>query len=316
MSKLTLLDIAKSNGSDQVVGLIEESIAATPELKLFDSRTIKGTSFKTLIRTSLPSVSFRKVNAGVTPSKSTYANKLVEAFVLSSRLECDKALLAASEDGPEMVKAREGSGVMEAALRTIGSQIFYGLGSDALGFPGLRAICDTAMDIDATGSTASTGSTVWAVKFGPQYCQLVFGQGDAFSLSPWRDETIYDADDKALPGEVADLMGWIGLQCVNKNAVARIRDLTADSGKGLTDALLSQLVNLFPSGIVPDAIFLSRRSRTQLQTARSAVASLQLTGKKGDAGGSAIYAPTPTDFEGIPLVMTDSIINTETLDLV
>jgi hypothetical protein len=68
---------------------------------------------------------------------------------------------------------------------------------------------------------------------------------------------------------------------------------------------------LFPAGFVPDAIFMSRRSRTQLRTSRSALVSLNSTGKQGDIGGGAVYAPTPTDFEGIPIIATDSILNTE-----
>jgi hypothetical protein len=32
---------------------------------------------------------------------------------------------------------------------------------------------------------------------------------------------------------------------------------------------------------------------------------------KNDIGGSMAYAPTPTDFEGIPIIATDSILNTE-----
>lgn len=311
MSKTTLLDIAKSNGSDAVVGLIEESLASAPELSVFDSRTIKGTSFKTLIRTGLPTVGFRAANGGVTPSKSTFATKMVEAFILSSRIEVDKAVLAASEDGPEVVKAREASGVMEASLRWIGGQIYYGLGKDSLGFPGLRAICDSSMDVDATGSTGSTGSSVWAVKFGPQFVQLVFGAGASFDLGPFRDESISDAEGKKLPGEVADLTAWVGLQCTNKYAVGRIRDLTADSGKGLTDTLLADLLAKFPVGIVPDAIFMSRRSRTQLQKSRS----VTLFGQGTTRPSQSIIAPLPTEYDGIQIIATDSILDTETLDL-
>lgn len=311
MSKLTLLDIAKANGSDAVIGLIEENLASAPEMAMFPARTIKGTSFKTLIRTGLPTVGFRNANGGVTASKSTYENKTVETFILSSRIEIDKAILAASEDGPEAVKAREASGVMEAALRWVGGQIWYGTGKDAKGFPGLRAICSSEMDVDATGSTGSTGSSVWAVKFGPQACQLVFGNNSSFTLGDFRDESIEDANGAKLPGEVADLMAYVGLQCVNKYAVGRIRDLTADSGHTLTDSLLAQLLAKFPVGIVPDAIFMSRRSRSQLQTSRTVV----LSGQGKTRADQPAIAPLPSEYDGIPIVATDSITNTEELDL-
>ena len=55
----TLLDIAKLNGSDTVVGLIEEVITSAPEFAVLPARTIRGTSYNTVSRTAYPSVGFR-----------------------------------------------------------------------------------------------------------------------------------------------------------------------------------------------------------------------------------------------------------------
>src|SRR5678815_1134325 len=96
---LTMLDLAKINGSDAAVGLIEENIDIAPELSIFPARTIKGTSFKTLMRTALPATQFRNVNEGVEPTKSTYANKLVETAYLDGQLEMDVAAASADEQG-------------------------------------------------------------------------------------------------------------------------------------------------------------------------------------------------------------------------
>jgi hypothetical protein len=312
MSNLTLLDIAKSNGSDAVVGLIEESLSAAPEMKMFPARTIKGTSYKTLIRTGLPTVGFRNANEGFAASKSTYATKNVEAYILASRLVCDIAVLAAGEDSPEVYKAREAAGVMEQALREIGSQIWYGTATDAKGFPGLKAICDSSMLVDANGSSASTGSSVWAVKFGDQFVQLVFGNNTTFDLSDWRTESVLDSGgSNSFPAEVADLTTWVGLQCVNKYACGSIYDRTADSGKGLTDSLMADLLGKFPVGVRPDAFFMSRRSLSQLQKQRT----VTLFGNAKTRPDQGVIAPLPTEYDGIPIVATDSITNTEELDL-
>lgn len=314
MANITLLDVAKSNGSDGVVGLIEESISATPEMALFPVRTVEGTGFKTLVRSGLPTVDFIAASQGIPGSKSTFENKHFDCSVLGGRIEVWKTILDAPENGPAAdIKATEASGVMEAALRKVGTQIFYGktaLGS-ATGFPGLVSFVDSGMIKDATGTTPDTGSSVYMVKFGPRDVTLVMGRNGSMELGEFRVESLEDSDGNKGPGEVADLASWIGLQQASKHSVVRIKNLTADSGKGLTDALLAQALDLFPAGVKPDAIFMSRRSRTQLQTARSAVASLQLTGKSGQAGGGAIHAPTPTDYEGIPIIATDSIVNVE-----
>jgi len=72
MANPTLLDIAKANGSDAVVGLVDETTKAHPEISLGAARTVKGIQFKTLVRIALPSVGFRLANEGVVAGKGVY----------------------------------------------------------------------------------------------------------------------------------------------------------------------------------------------------------------------------------------------------
>lgn len=314
MASINLLDVVRSNGSDNIVGLVEESLASTPEIGMFPVRQIEGTGYKTLVRTGLPAVSFIAASAGVAATKSTFDNRYFDCGILGGRVEVWKTILDSPENGPAAdIKAVESMGVMESAIRKVGNQIFYGqtaLGS-AMGFVGLVSFVDSSMLHDATGTTADTGSSVYAVKFGPQNVSLIMGRNGQMSLSDFRVESLTDSAGNKGPGEVADMAAWIGLQCASKYSVLRIKNLTADSGKGLTDVLLAQALDKFPVGIRPDALFMSRRSVTQLRVARAATISLTANGKNGGIGGSMVYTPTPTDFEGIPIIATDSILNTE-----
>lgn len=305
MANANLLDIAKLNGSDAVVGLIEENLTYAPELAVFPARTIRGTSYKTAIRTSYPSVGFRAANEGVAGGKSDYINKLVECFILSANVTVDKAVASAYEDGADAFKALEASGVMKQALIELGSQIFYGVSVDAKGFPGLQSTVDAALTLDAGGTTAATGSSVYGVKFGPQHVQLVFGSGVGFQMAPWSDQTISN-----VASHVSDLTSWVGLQAVNKNAVLRLKDATADNGKGVTDAKLAELLSLAPVGMRPDYWFMSRRSAFQLQSSRSST--VNGTGSKSSSGAE-VFAPLPTESNGVPIVITDSLVDTEVL---
>jgi hypothetical protein len=312
MSVLTMLDLAKRQNSSKEVGLIEANLSSAPELANFPARTIKGTSYHTLLRTGLPSAAFTHVNEGVAASKSTYANKLVECFPIRALIQIDKALISA-DNSQSSLETDESMGVTEAVMRLLGRQIYYGKAYDAKGHIGLQDVVGSSMTLDAGGTTDNVASSVYFVKYGIKDVQVIFGNGTVLTLPAFRDETAEDASGGKFDARVSHLTGWAGIQCTNPNSVVRIRDLTTDSGKGLTDALLAAGLALFPAGVMPDAIYMSRRSRSQLQIARSAVAALQLTGKKGEAGGSSVYAPTPTDFEGIPIIATDSILNTETL---
>lgn len=320
MSLPTLLDIAKINGADEgLQALLDEAARHAPELtgttyagatprkipNVGASRSIKGTQYKTLVRTGLPTFSFRDANAGVAPTKSTYENRLVETFIANMRWRADKAVADACEDGAQAYIAEEARAIVTAAMMGLGTQFYYGRdnGGDAKGHPGLIDSVDSTMVVDATGTTASTASSVWAVKFGPNDVQWVFGNGANLSVDDPRIESVPDPNDatKSFTAYVQELLLWAGVQVKNKYSIARIRDLTADSGKGLTDTLLGSLLAKYPVGIVPDCFFLSRRSLEQLRASRTA------TNPTGQP------APTPTEYEGIPLVPTDSITNTEAL---
>lgn len=315
----TLLDIAKMNGSDPVVGLIEESISQTPEVRgemnwrggtiklpnVGFARTIKGQNYKTLVRVALPTVGFRSANEGNAASASRFENRNVETFILNPRWECDKAVADQHEDGAPAYISIEAGGVMQAAMLLLARQFYYGRasasGSDAKGHPGLVDSVDSSLVVDAAGTTPSTGSSVWAVKFGPRDVSWVFGENGTLSMSDVRTETLRDSGNLPYTGYVQELLAYAGLQVGSKYSIGRIKNLTAEAGKGLTDARLGSLLSAFPAHVVPDAFFATRRSIEQLRASRTA------TTENGRE------VPWPVDFEGIPLVPTDAILNTEAI---
>lgn len=324
MPNLTILDLAKRNGSDTVVGLIEESTRAVPEVSgvnaetglvlpgVGDARTIVGTSYKTLIRTGIPAVAFRDANQGATGGvKSTYDNRLVETFIMNPRWHVDRAIADKSEDGWQMLMADEAFGVFQGAVRQLGRQFYYGrsaagvlLGGDAKGFQGLIDVYDvTNRSVDAGGTTAATGSSVWAVKFGRNAVQWVYGANGSMDPTDVEIRDIRDASSNPFSAYFQEMFVYPGLQIGSPIYMARIRKLTEDSGCKLTDARLSALVEKFPVGIRPDALFMTPRSRRQLRDSRTATND---TGKE---------APLPADYDGIPIVVTESLVNTEPLTL-
>lgn len=314
MARLTLLDIAKLNGNDRTVGLIEENLTYAPELNVFASRQIAGTSYYTMKRTGFPTVGFTGVNEGIAASKSAYARQLHEAYVFRGAIEADLAAVAAYEGGLAELEMLEASGVAKATLIALGKQIWYGVSNDAKGFPGIKALLPktATLVVDATGTTATTASSVYGVKFGNQDVNLVFGNNSTLQLTPFRDQQLTDANGGKYAGRVSELTSWVGLQVSNVNCVGRICNLTADANKGLTDSLISQFLEKYPVGYQPDALFMSRRSRAQLQRSRSVTI---FSGNGGKAGANLEnIAPIPTEAFGIPIVVTDSIGNTDAIE--
>lgn len=316
---LTLLDIAKMTGNDKLVGLIDETYRNVPELSgmtkhlgkmvsvpnVGAARTINGGSFQTLIRVALPTVSFRGANQGADSVKSRYENKIVETFILDPKIIVDKAVADRHEDGREGVMALEADGVMQATFQALGRQFYYGrsTGGDAEGHPGLLASLASEMTLDAGGTTDNTASSVWGVKFGPKGVQWIYGKNGSMEMGDIRIESVLDANNKAFTAYVQQLFAYPGLQCLNRYSIGRIKKLTEDSGKGLTDALLGRFMRLFPVGMEPDVLFATKRSIEQLRLSRTAT----------NATGTP--APTPTEYEGIPILATESILDTEALAL-
>jgi hypothetical protein len=319
MTRPTLLDIAKKNLSDAEVGLISEALYNTPEVTgvcpwtrntvpgVGQVKGLRGLNYYTRVRTALPTVGFRGANEGVDPAKSTYENRLIESFILNPRWECDKMVADADEDGPEAYIAEEADAVLKAAFLQLAKQFYYGTnttyGGHAKGFPGLLDHYDsTNMVIDAGGTTDDIASSAWLVKWGTKETRWVLGNNSQLAVSDVRIETIKDSDSKSLTGYVQELLCRIGLQIGNPVlSVCRIKKLTTDSGKGLTDALISRAIALMK--IRPDAMFMTRRSWGQLQSARTATTD---TGRE---------APFPTDVHGVPIMITDALSNTEKLAL-
>jgi hypothetical protein len=310
---LTMLDIAKANGNDTSVGLIEENLNAAPELEVLPARAITGTSFKTLVRTAYGSGAFRAANEGTEPVKSTYVNKTFETFYYDGQLEVDNAVATADEQGADHALAMEADGLTRGYMLDIGTQMWYGTNAtlgDAKGFPGALGVVDSGLVIDATGTTDNVSTSVWAVCAQPKFFELIFGRNTALSVGEWRKQSI-TRSSKEITAYKNSLEGWIGAAYYSKYAVGRIKKLTTDSGKGLTDSLLAQLFAAFPVGVKPTHLFMSRRSRQQLQIART----VTLFGSGTNRPNQALLAPVPTVYDDVPIIATDSILNTETLAL-
>ena len=246
----------------------------------------------------------------------TFDRRRVECFLAQSRIEMAKHVVDSAEEGAAWWQAVEASGAAISAMRKVATQIYYGTASSAKGFPGLKEATPVAGTggavTNATGTAPGTASSAYFVSFGTQGVTLIGGRDSTMNLSPFMEETIADAAGLSMPGYTAHLSAWIGLQLINTLSVSRIYNLTADSGKGLTDSLIATHLSKLKDGYRPSVILVSKRSLLQLQTSRTPV----IHSGPGDArpsGRLELFAPTPTHYEGIPIIATDSILDTDVI---
>jgi hypothetical protein len=309
----TLLDIAKANGVDPFTKLVDESLKAHPEMSEIESERMSGRLVKTLVRTALGATTggFRAANAGVAAVKHVYETRMVECYILEARVQEDVGVADGYEKGPAAWLELQAGGSLEGEMQGLCKQFYYGAGNNAAGHPGLIQGYDaTNMVVDAGGTTASTGSSVWLIRQAPENVRWRWGDNGQFSFGPAMKLPVVDPNDstKSYMAYIMALLAYPGLQFNNLQAVCRIKKITADAGKTLTDKLLSQAMTKFPAGRGPTVCFMTLRSLQQLQDSRTAT------------NPTGAPAPWPTSIQGadgtmIPIKVTDAISNTESLTL-
>ena len=306
--KLTSADIIAFNTSEEILGVILEASKMIPEMDFFAASPVASTYYKTMVRTALPTAGFRGVGAGRVRDKGTLTQRIVQCSYLDASWDEDEASFTGVDWG-NLEGELQGSHLL-AALKSWQSAIYNGpAASPDTGFPGMCTLfpnTDSDGVIDAGGTTATTGSSIYLVKTGEQQTSLVWGQNGEIAAGDIFPTVISYVDGgatKKYNARAQKIEGWAGLQIANSKSIVRIANVTEDAAATASDFLVHKGIQLFEEryGWRPDGILMSYRSRTQLQNSRTAI---NTTGQD---------APTPVEVDGIPVIATLGIGKTETL---
>ncbi len=319
-----IIDLVTNAGQvDVTKGIVEEASKACPEIQFFDADIVPGTTISTLARTSLPTVAFRNIGDPVSSSRSGYATRAATLKLLSGRVEISDAEVKANGlQTKEEMQVSESIAVMAASFKHLASQVWYGTGADSKGFAGAAALVDASMITKAGAGTSNANTSVWFVGNGAKTaCGLVFSKNS--KIISGEDLTFRDGDiqiketvtinDESVdvvtgvePGSIGDLTSYAAFLVSNKKQLARLCNVTTTTG--LTDDMLLDCIEAYAQvndGKRPDAIFMSYNARKMLRKSRT----LTLSIKSGV--NAQVFAPIPTDMDGIPLFATSAILDTE-----
>jgi len=183
--------------------------------------------------------------------------------------------------------------------------------------------------VGAGGTTASVQSSAYLIWENIKGAHFIFGgkngQQGLSMLPEWRIQQVNGANSKAMTAYVNNLQGWIGFSVNHPNSVGRIANINKGTdSKPLTDDLVSQLLSLIPLQMRTEVLsnlntgapnkwgpglklLMNPITAYGLQVSRTKV-----TGVAGQVvDGAAVQPSLPTESNGIPIVLTDSITNTE-----
>jgi hypothetical protein len=304
MADLTLLDLAARSGGDVLTGLIEEVTTFAPEFNTIPAFPRAGTSYPIVLRTGLPTGGFRNANEGSATVKSTVKRVIKEMYFFDCQLQTDEMIVKGDDRSLGDVLSDEAAGALQAAINTFGSQVYYGVDADAKGFAGLRS--QLVSSVSAGGTTNTTSA--YLVWMGRQGVSFQVGNDGAISLPAYTKQQIVDPNDstKRLMAYVSNLSSYIGLSIGSEQACWSIKGISTTTGQDFTDARGAELLAAVP---------MARRAGLRWFCNRTAAFTLQKsrasTGQTEAGSRGSNFPPLPTECQGIPITVTDSITNTE-----
>ncbi|HCR0385267.1 TPA: hypothetical protein OMS42_002014 [Enterobacter kobei] len=284
--KYTLLDVAKTLDPDGSTAAVAELLSQDNEM-LTDMPWLEGnlpTGHRITTRTGLPDVIFRKLNAGVPPSKATTAQVDEACGILEARSEIDKdlAMLNGNTGSFRLLQAK---GFMEAMNQRMQQTVLYGstettpeafLGlAPRFGFAPTNATASpNKVNVIDAGGTGSNNTSIWLVGWGPNTIHGIYpkgsqaglihndlGEGDAFDASNNRYRAFMDQYQWKCGIALHDWRYVVRIANVDVTALTK----NAATGPDIID-LMTQAVEKIHSltGVTP-AFYVNRTIRSFLR---------------------------------------------------
>jgi len=321
---LTLVDVMQRHGSSASPldkKIVEEVIYQAPVFEKMPVKVLKGTNYKYQVRDSIPMIGPRPYNAGVEALKSSYRTDNAECFLYDGKILVDKGLADSDPEGPNALMAEEVLAHTRGTMFGLETALFYG---DAVSKFGMRGLRNTIADymtrsIDPAKNTEETreagGSTVWFLQMRGDKMSVLFGNSRTIAFGPQRTQDVLrptgEVDDNGnekigtMEAYIRHCTFHVGF--VQRSIFAAGCLVNVDKAHPLTDEALSDALEMFPAGEKPTHIVMNSRCLSLLKKSRAQ----QLTYRKGQSG-QVTYAETPTEFEGIPIIVTDALLVDET----
>lgn len=317
MTKLypTLMDALQGSSAKMEAKILDSVKYAAPLFNKIATKVIDGTSYNHRIRTSLPLIGARPVNAGVGTLSADYKTTNAQCFHYEGHVVVDKAIADVTpSDGIDLM-AENKKAAMKGAEIVLERSLIYGKEVSPFGMDGLVDSIADYHTISATGSEASrvhSGASVWALNINHDMMRVIFGGSKAMNFTPVeaRNVPALQADGKTwgeMRALVSTLMFWIGFDQMDEDASFRL--VNESDTNPLTDSMLARLVELFPSGTAPNLLVMHRSTGSRLRASRTS--SLKYVKK---TSGNTTIADAPADFDGIPIIYTDALLPNETLE--
>ncbi len=316
---LTLSDWAKRLDPEGKTSTIVEMLSQTNEI-LSDMLWLEGnlpTGHRTTVRTGLPSVTWRKLNYGVQPSKSTTAQITDDTGLLEARSSVDEDLAELNGNTAEF-RLSESRAFLEAMTQEMATTLIYGnSGQNPTYFTGLApryndANAESVQNIVNGGGAGSDNTSIWLVVWGDQTTHGIFPKGSRAGLEH-NDLGLDDVEDGAggVYRAYKDQYKWkAGLTVRDWRYAVRIANIdVSELAAGTVDliSLMIKALHRLPTmGMGKPCFYMNRTVAQYLDIQATNKDNVQLSIREYDGEWLQM-------FRNVPLRTVDAITNAETL---
>lgn len=316
----TLLDIATRSEDGGIAKSIVEIMNQTNEVlnELTWIEANNGTAHKTTIRSGLPQPTWRMLNYGVQPTKSTTVQVSDATGMLEAYAEVDKDL-ADLNGNTAAFRMSEDAAHLEGMNQAFLSTLFYGNSAvTPARFTGLAPrysslSAENGGNIISGGGSGSDNTSIWLIVSSPNTFHGIYPKGlsAGFKREDKGQVTLEDANNGKYEGYRTHYKWNCGVTLRDWRYVVRIANIdvselikTGATGAHIPD-LMVQALELVPNLSAGNAAFYTNRkvaSFLRRQTINGSNMALDLE----DIAGHKV-----TTFGGIPVRRVDAILETE-----
>lgn len=319
LTALTLADWGKRVDPNGKIDKIIELLGQTNPI-LMDMPFVEGnlpTGHCTTIRSGLPQATWRLLNYGVQPSKSTTVQITDTVGMLETYAEVDKSLADLNGNTAEF-RLSEDRAFIEGMNQQMAQTLFYGDTSvNPQQFMGLSSryslkSAGNGQNIIDAGGTGTDNTSIWLVVWGENTVHGIFpkGQKAGLQMEDKGQQTLFDANGGRYEGYRTHYKWDNGLALRDWRYVVRIAnidvsDLSVTANAANIVKLMVAALHRIPNRGMGKPVFYMNRTIAQaldLQSLDKASLALSVKETEGEFW---------TTFRGIPIRETDALLETE-----
>lgn len=333
----TLADWAKLQDPDGSIATVAELLSQRNEI-LQDMPFIEGnlpTGHRGSVRTSIPSPTWRRINQGIDPAKTTSA-QVTDTCGISTALAIVDKDLADLNGNSAAWRAQENAGFLEGMAQDMATQLIYSNSSTApekpMGFTPRynttsTSVSQTANNFVTGGGGGVINTSIWLIGWAPDKVTGIFPKGSQAGLvdDDLGVDWAFDASSKRYRAYMTEYKWKAGLHVRDWRYVVRIGNLdTAGGTAGFTSSAPVDIVDCVDQAIVKipflnacrPVLYMNRKAKRFFDKQRNygvnASSTVNLTTiRRTDTGTDRGVIQHFDNYQGIPIKIVDAILNTE-----